>query len=157
MVARVIHPPLSLADHAHDLGVSKAVALHQNLLILTLRKFSFKSHSFYGGITIVLLRRDRDCTGRSSRRDSRNSDSPPILAQRRRAIFAFLIRRFCDNSCRRHSPRPILVTDRVVSIPVPVAPESHRRICFFSLVVALAPVTGHVARWQGENEADQRG
>ncbi|MCP1247385.1 hypothetical protein NKW54_15895, partial [Acetobacter cerevisiae] len=30
---------------------SKATTLHQNLLILTLRKFSFKSHSFYGGIT----------------------------------------------------------------------------------------------------------
>ncbi|WP_408886206.1 tetratricopeptide repeat protein, partial [Komagataeibacter sp. FXV3] len=45
---------LSLADHTHDLRVSKAITLHQNLLILTLRKFSFKSHSFYGGITIDL-------------------------------------------------------------------------------------------------------
>ncbi|MCX2561863.1 hypothetical protein OQ252_10705, partial [Acetobacter farinalis] len=43
---------LSLADHAHNLGISKAITLHQNLLILTLRKFSFKSHSFYGGITL---------------------------------------------------------------------------------------------------------
>jgi hypothetical protein len=44
---------LSLADHTHNLCVSKAITLHQNLLILTLRKFSFKSHSFYGGITFA--------------------------------------------------------------------------------------------------------
>ncbi|MDG6094743.1 hypothetical protein LOC54_06410, partial [Acetobacter sp. AN02] len=33
---------------------SKATTLHQNLLILTLRKFSSKSHSFYGGITMKI-------------------------------------------------------------------------------------------------------
>ena len=42
---------LSLADHTHDLGVTKAITLHQNLLILTLKNSHPKVILFvWGGV-----------------------------------------------------------------------------------------------------------
>ncbi|EGG75327.1 hypothetical protein SXCC_04237 [Gluconacetobacter sp. SXCC-1] len=46
---------LSLADQTHNLGISKAITLHQNLLILTLRKFSLKANLFMGDYHLITL------------------------------------------------------------------------------------------------------
>ncbi|KDE19258.1 hypothetical protein AZ09_13245 [Acetobacter aceti 1023] len=43
----------SLMVHTHDLGISKAITLHQNLIILMLKKFSFKSRSFLADFPIL--------------------------------------------------------------------------------------------------------